>query len=132
MKPAHRKTEPLRSLPSRGAWIEIFLRPGSLPWAWSLPSRGAWIEILGGLIPGAVVPSLPSRGAWIEIPELYVQPANAAVAPLAGSVDRNLFARILPLAARWSLPSRGAWIEIRACMALSSACLGRSPRGERG
>ena len=33
----------------------------------SLPSRGAWIEIHSGLTAAAGPPSLPSRGAWIEI-----------------------------------------------------------------
>ena len=81
-----------RSLPSRGAWIEICKSPPT--WAFrmmvaplagsvdrnrstltqeidtyeSLPSRGAWIEILP---PGAQrrlwLRSLPSRGAWIEM-----------------------------------------------------------------
>ena len=35
-----------RSLPSRGAWIEICILDVDLnPIALSLPSRGAWIEI---------------------------------------------------------------------------------------
>ena len=34
-----------KSLPSRGAWIEIAWRAVWVPWDWSLPSRGAWIEI---------------------------------------------------------------------------------------
>ena len=57
----------LLSLPSRGAWIEIEYNTGKSLWAASLPSRGAWIEI-----------TLAEAIAYIE-----------AVAPLAGSVDRN-------------------------------------------
>ena len=42
----------------------------------------------------ALVPlagSLPSRGAWIEMLMVHAaDPSNVAVAPLAGSVDRNL------------------------------------------
>ena len=34
------------SLPSRGAWIEIFANRCHSQRRWSLPSRGAWIEIL--------------------------------------------------------------------------------------
>ena len=34
-----------RSLPSRGAWIEIIPGVAEVVAAWSLPSRGAWIEI---------------------------------------------------------------------------------------
>ena len=56
----------------------------------SLPSRGAWIEIFliyhsareTGL-------SLPSRGAWIEIDLRRKLSSGCKVAPLAGSVDRN-------------------------------------------
>ena len=53
--------------------------------------------------------SLPSRGAWIEIYShvLCIEPGR--VAPLAGSVDRNCFHRVI-------IP-----IPVR-----------RSPRGERG
>ena len=58
-----------RSLPSRGAWIEI----SDIAEQWgfvtgSLPSRGAWIEMAYASALAAVgVTSLPSRGAWIEI-----------------------------------------------------------------
>ena len=54
------------------------------------------------------------------------------VAPLAGSVDRNLLAHAVRPACRVSLPSRGAWIEIIVITLPSSATAGRSPRGERG
>ena len=57
----------------------------------SLPSRGAWIEI-GEVTeaPVYVKTSLPSRGAWIKM-EDYVPTAGAGmVAPLAGSGDRNI------------------------------------------
>ena len=53
--------------------------------------------------------SLPSRGAWIEIALKGISDAKDAVAPLAGSVDRNQSA-----------------VE----KALEEC--GRSPRGERG
>ena len=35
--------------------------------AMSLPSRGAWIEIYSPDFVRMAIPSLPSRGAWIEI-----------------------------------------------------------------
>ena len=35
-----------RSLPPRGAWIEMMRDCGSGGSRWSLPPRGAWIEIL--------------------------------------------------------------------------------------
>ena len=81
-----------RSLPSRGAWIEMELLEalgvasfGVAPLAGSvdrngvqvlpitddqlsLPSRGAWIEICPRRHGAAMLsPSLPSRGAWIEM-----------------------------------------------------------------
>ena len=54
------------------------------------------------------------------------------VAPLAGSVDRNLGRVLLRLAYPLSLPSRGAWIEIWMMAHLGAMVVGRSPRGERG
>src|SRR5699024_7006766 len=56
--------------------------------------------------------SLPSRGAWIEIDHLPRPRHLWRVAPLAGSVDRNLRGPSGLGAACPSLPSRGAWIEI--------------------
>ena len=55
-----------KSLPARGAWIEIFLIWGAFGGGWSLPARGAWIEI-----------------AWQDL----VHPAPWHVAPRTGSVD---------------------------------------------
>ena len=98
----------------------------------SLPSRGAWIEIaaaklamlvcsvapLAGSVDRNNLPpemdrlarlSLPSRGAWIEI---WMPPGRSRPG--------------------WSLPSRGAWIEMGVTKALAWAAWGRSPRGERG
>ena len=86
----------------------------------------------------------------------YRMPQNVPfhVAPLAGSVDRNLFRSNSYLAWQKSLPSRGAWIEIQRFPAAFLAeivaplagsvdrnhcntkvvvdAMGRSPRGERG
>ena len=55
----------------------------------SLPSRGAWIEITPQLLPSLPPVSLPSRGAWIEIAIEPPSKRELKVAPLAGSVDRN-------------------------------------------
>ena len=59
----------LRSHPTRGAWIEIFLRFGFSPsLILSHPTRGAWIEILLRLrFCVGRRKSHPARGAWIEI-----------------------------------------------------------------
>ena len=76
------------SLPSRGAWIEIYLIPSASPsGALSLPSRGAWIEIEVAVTMNTIKPSLPSRGAWIEMVAVSRAKRPAAVAPLTGSVD---------------------------------------------
>ena len=94
----------------RGAWIEI--GGGELPGAAarSLPVRGAWIEIVhhaGGRERGSgrspcgerglkcnkprvhtrAVLSLPVRGAWIEITLYHGNYSHNSVAPRAGSVD---------------------------------------------
>ena len=53
----------------------------------SLPSRGAWIEIFGKKLKHIWTPSLPSRGAWIEIGPIAPCTAVDLVAPLTGSVD---------------------------------------------
>ena len=53
--------------------------------------------------------SLPSRGAWIEIEPHRPRSHGYRVAPLAGSVDRNVM------------------VDLRA-----DDGFGRSPRGERG
>ena len=92
-------------------------------------------------LPGPLRASLPSRGAWIEITKSRLISQTQAVAPLAGSVDRNLLLwiakkaslpSVAPLAGSVdrndkekqrflevtpSLPSRGAWIEMGRCHA---------------
>ena len=78
----------------------------------SLPSRGAWIEITLSTPIVRFKVSLPSRGAWIEIRAASRRPKAASVAPLAGSVDRNLSGAAKEVVNTLSLPSRGAWIEI--------------------
>ena len=102
-----------RSLPIRGAWIEICYKHHPADPYWSLPIRGAWIEIFifahdghnitgrspygeRGLKsktkPGSAAErlSLPIRGAWIEI-NIWIL---------------SIFLMVS------SLPIRGAWIEI--------------------
>ena len=53
----------------------------------SLPSRGAWIEIGNRLDGTQAGLSLPSRGAWIEILTVNGGKKAGEVAPLTGSVD---------------------------------------------
>ena len=99
-----------RSLPVRGAWIEIGLLISQTMSTTSLPVRGAWIEISNSSIRRLSVPSsLPVRGAWIEIPDASTH--NSAPE---------------------SLPVRGAWIEITNPNTTASVRSRRSPCGERG
>ena len=53
----------------------------------SLPVRGAWIEIYLNKEREQHAASLPVRGAWIEIPANFRADWHCAVAPRAGSVD---------------------------------------------
>ena len=89
------------------------LQEVSLPqFAKSLPSRGAWIEILywaKATMKAAVAPLAGSVDRNAERMEKQVKPW---VAPLAGSVDRNWTNDRLEPKTCASLPSRGAWIEI--------------------
>ena len=77
-----------RSLPTRGAWIEITQIGDPQTCTLSLPTRGAWIEIesFGGYSYTKAT-SLPTRGAWIEIKILKGERGREAVAPHTGSVD---------------------------------------------
>ena len=78
----------LRSLPVRGAWIEIFFFGRGCLIFQSLPVRGAWIEIFISFISFLFIQSLPVRGAWIEMPgKRDVIRRALEVAPRAGSVD---------------------------------------------
>ena len=58
----------VKSLPVRGAWIEMRTNRSALTLGWSLPVRGAWIEIsCSAWVNSTRKPSLPVRGAWIEM-----------------------------------------------------------------
>ena len=124
------------SLPSRGAWIEIFL---SAVWSVSLaslPSRGAWIEMPRALqLHLRTTQSLPSRGAWIEIgtpgalggwsrsrsphgerglkfdTSEQLRPVRLSLPSRGAWIE--ISSSLPSLSVSWSLPSRGAWIEIQ-------------------
>ena len=54
----------------------------------SLPTRGAWIEISAGTRGSDSCRSLPTRGAWIEIRAIgMLEAKDGEVAPHTGSVD---------------------------------------------
>ena len=80
--------EYVKSLPVRGAWIEMALvRIADFYGVSSLPVRGAWIEIKSTSSSISSARSLPVRGAWIEIPKGGCPLCRPLVAPRAGSVD---------------------------------------------
>ena len=129
-----------RSLPVRGAWIEIVeAHEERLGFQSSLPVRGAWIEISGQAAQGSANErSLPVRGAWIEIaspvaPSAYpkgrspcgerglkfqTHGQNHCVAGRSPCGERGLkfFQLFLQPKGVPSLPVRGAWIEINAAV----------------
>ena len=77
-----------RSLPPRGAWIEIAVAVAAPLLGESLPPRGAWIEIITGWAETQRQRSLPPRGAWIEMGHLDSNVGSRlVVAPPTGSVD---------------------------------------------
>ena len=122
-----------RSLPSRGAWIEIGddSKIASTKISRSPHGERGLKSALGCSYPPTTT-SLPSRGAWIEICSCRRQkPPGPGRSPHG---ERGL--KFLPfgsssgLAA--SLPSRGAWIEIAVGTAMTAVGGSRSPHGERG
>ena len=107
------KSQKARSLPVRGAWIEIpSIRTSTRP-PKSLPVRGAWIEILGKTEKHCYLfGSLPVRGAWIE---MDARPrAERITHGRSPCGERGLKCDCIADSAkqRASLPVRGAWIEI--------------------
>ena len=98
----------------------------------SLPSRGAWIEIFRfAVILAQIGQSLPSRGAWIEIHLTVLSTALKCVAPLAGSVDRNGKGIYID-AAGGVAPLAGSVDRNQAADEGQKPAVRRSPRGERG
>ena len=75
-----------RSLPVRGAWVEILNLRRNVRILASLPVRGAWVEILPLSVRGSFCTSLPVRGAWVEMETIWKRRMMFTVAPRAGSV----------------------------------------------
>ena len=107
------RADGIRSLPTRGAWIEILKSRTSSMRFLSLPTRGAWIEIRcrSGRERHAAK-SLPTRGAWIEMSTARRRTWTRSRSPRG---ERGL--KYQEAGGReegaGSLPTRGAWIEIR-------------------
>ena len=76
--------------------------------------------------------SLPSRGAWIEIPSTVFKEIGVNVAPLAGSVDRNLQSAGCAHPPRYVAPLAGSVDRNLQALELPLPLPSRSPRGERG
>ena len=103
---------PSRSLPTRGAWIEIPVPRPSIGEPGSLPTRGAWIEIQWSGCALHSTPSLPTRGAWIEIMGFAFCTLPMASRSPHGERGLKLNVTLKAVAPARSLPTRGAWIEI--------------------
>ena len=99
----------------------------------SLPSRGAWIEIWKILLSTVQSESsLPSRGAWIEI--LATELAHSPFLRRSPHGERGL--KSFSCSARMRYPSRRSPHGERGLKYLRGNCrrprMGRSPHGERG
>ena len=76
------------SLPSRGAWIEIFcFCQSSNPWIRRSLHGERGLKFIGKKENLRECLSLPSRGAWIEILSHTASDRAVCVAPFTGSVD---------------------------------------------
>ena len=145
-----------RSLPVRGAWIEISISATSSKFPPSLPVRGAWIEMyFRSYFRITASWSLPVRGAWIEMRTRLASWLSASGRSPCGERGLKCWAfggctrirRSLPVRGAWiemipssprfaitrsSLPVRGAWIEICPDCGKVVTRPSRSPCGERG
>ena len=126
-----------RSLPVRGAWIEILLADVNNTLITSLPVRGAWIEISGncdsvscyfGRSPCGER-GLKFRGRFRPFPVsesrspcgerglkcggACASPSAVSSLPVRGAWIEMPFRRLVRPPRGESLPVRGAWIEIR-------------------
>ena len=77
-----------RSLPSRGAWIEIRICAAPNAASKSLPSRGAWIEISMEVIAARALACRSLHGErGLKYQWRYGHQCYIDVAPFTGSVD---------------------------------------------
>ena len=65
--------------------MSIFVYNGSII-PKSLPARGAWVEITITTLTVTLEKSLPARGAWVEIRTPVLRWVRGMVAPRTGSV----------------------------------------------
>ena len=98
----------------------------------SLPVRGAWIEMPRFLYFVRRIQSLSVRGAWIEI--ACVAPLAYIIASRSPCGERGLKCAIAVVGGQGgrSLPVRGAWVEMWISTAIVTVMDCRSPCGERG
>ena len=99
----------------------------------SLPSRGAWIEIPASrsALPGSEEGRSPHGERGLKYPALSTSTFSTSRSPHG---ERGL-KFILPsqkIKDKKSLPSRGAWIEIFWYKDFDGMAYSRSPHGERG
>ena len=131
--PSINSKSPGRSLPARGAWIEISTlakRPLNIT---SLPARGAWIEMRPAQCSAPRQhQSLPARGAWIEI---SVPTGMSIIAPSRSPHgERGLKCGYCGCVAdcRCRSPHGERGLKSHDCAFTEPPPCGRSPHGERG
>ena len=121
-----------KSLPVRGAWIEMSRSKSGRTLGASLPVRGAWIEMGRALRNGSALASLPVRGAWIEIWARRKHNADSVCRSPCGERGFKFPFSSMLVILYLSLPVRGAWIEINLNPIDCIYFISRSPCGERG
>ena len=77
----------MRSLPARGAWIEIANNAVINTQAGRSPQGERGLKYKLPVVELVFYASLPARGAWIEINQMIDWRGDCYVAPRKGSVD---------------------------------------------
>ncbi len=108
-----------RSLPARGAWIEILIEDFDNFYDKSLPARGAWIEIIyNSFFAGQVVRRSPRGERGLKLANMNITFDDCCRSPRGERGLKSRKGKSRRSARNPSLPARGAWIEIvyvRAC-----------------
>ena len=121
------------SLPVRGAWIEIQLRAGILPWeCCRSPCGERGLKSFAAALVRRRPSSLPVRGAWIEIAVRAASRGRGLCRSPCGERGLKYLCREVIVRRVMSLPVRGAWIEMRAasCASKEAAVAPRAGRGD--
>ena len=125
-----RTARPARSLPVRGAWIEMPCRKSRL-FCWrSLPVRGAWIEIaICDIVHVIHIRRSPCGERGLKSAH-QLRPTPQCRRSPCGERGLKCFTRLPGFSApSMSLPVRGAWIEIPSTCHTKNTALSLPVRG---